>query len=501
MKKVLILIGAGYTVNKCAASLIVGNLGKDCDVRICEVSKTRVHIRLEEYLNKDIEQIFMIGTSLVNKFNEVAKVAKKISKKEIEMIWISAIPIFNEVQSKELEKYINLYYKEKCILDITRTYLKVQKGDELFKHLNKVICEGRSDNDTKVADLINAVSSRYRRFQDMQTLEDVLKNLATYKSAYIRDTLLQKYEWILNEFYRFGSREIKGVSQKTQDLKALIKKVGQNGDSNVLISGETGTGKESIAYLIHAQSNRKDNNFIPFNCADMSPDLIESKLFGHLKGSFTGADKDRVGAFELADGGTLFLDELTELSKEVQAGLLRVIQEQRFKRLGGEDDVNVDVRIIGATNKDIFKLIREGKFREDLYYRLNTIEIESIPLRDNKEDIAYIANNYAINKGYGTLTEQQIVDLTEEYDWYGNVRELQNIIDRSKILEEENFSKILKEYKSKKVAISANELENADDILREHAKKMLQKYKGNKTHASKAMGKSLNTFKSYFVSN
>ncbi len=495
MSKILILIGAGYNENKFSASLIVGN-HRDDEIDICEVSKARVHIRLNEFLNNDYSKLYLVGTSINHNHIEILKVLKKYKTKGCDSVWISAFSCKGEQEEIEFNKYIELFYPEQhtCIFEMTRRYLKVNKGDALFKNLEKVINKP-SDKDKQVNDLIDAVSSRYRRFQDMETLSRIIKDLSNYKTALWRDEYLDEKRAFIDEYYRFGSREIHGKSKRTIELKELIKKIGKNNNCNVLITGETGTGKETIANLIHGYSNRNDNYFIPFNCADLSPQLIESKLFGHIKGAFTGADKDTAGAFELANGGTLFLDELTELSLEVQAGLLRVIQERRFKKLGAEKELEVDIRIIGATNKNIFEQIKKGKFREDLYYRLSSIELDSIPLRENKEDIGHIAKSYNIDKGYPQLDEKQLEVLRGEYDWPGNVRELQNIIDRANILGNHDYSQILNNYKSRRCLETKSEL--LSDIARNHAIAMLAKYKGNQTHAAKAMGIALNTFKNH----
>ncbi len=503
MKKVLILIGAGYVENKCSASLIIDSLEKDSFIRICEVSKTRVHIRLKEFSTGEFDKVYLLGTSMVHNHFKIAKLAKKMNDNGTKIIWLSCLKAMDDEQEEKYQKYMELVYPNEhgSLFEVTRKYLGVKKGDELCKNLLKVISPNHSEKDEKLSNLIDAVSSIYRRFHDMKTLEEVIIDIANYKNAYWRDEYLSTHEDMIEEYYRFGNRELVGKSSKNAELKEQIKIVGKNSDCNVLINGETGTGKETIANLIHGYSNRNENLFIPFNCADLSPQLIESKLFGHTKGAFTGADKDTAGAFELADGGTLFLDELTELSPEVQAGLLRVIQEKRFRKLGSEQEIKVDIRIIGATNKDIFQLMNEGKFREDLYYRLSTVEIESLALRDNKEDIAHIANNFVYNKYQQYLSDAQIDILTNDYDWPGNVRELQNVIERAFIFKEEDFSKVLTEYKSKRAGIKNTHSEKMTDLMHEHTVAMLAKYKGNQTHAAKAMDISINTLKKYLNSD
>src|SRR5687768_3296189 len=179
---------------------------------------------------------------------------------------------------------------------------------------------------------------------------------------------------------------IVGASGALQHVLAIVKKVARS-NSTVLVRGETGTGKELIAGAIHHNSNRANRNFVKVNCAALQENLLESELFGHEKGAFTGADKQRVGRFEQADGGTLFLDEVGDMSANTQAKILRVLQEHEFERLGGTRTLRVDVRIIAATNRNLTTMVQEGRFREDLYYRLNVVTVETPPLRDRKEDI------------------------------------------------------------------------------------------------------------------
>ena len=210
-------------------------------------------------------------------------------------------------------------------------------------------------------------------------------------------------------------------------------------DSTVLITGETGTGKELIARAIHKGSPRAACAFVSVNCAALSPALISSELFGHEKGSFTGAIERRLGRFELADGGTIFLDEVGDLPPDTQVALLRVLQEREFERLGGSRTLRVDVRVIAATNRDLENGAAAGRFRSDLYYRLNVFPIEAPPLRDRKEDIPlllqYFVKRYARKAGKNIRRiDSETLKRAQDYDWPGNVRELQNVVERSVIL-------------------------------------------------------------------
>jgi PAS domain S-box-containing protein len=239
--------------------------------------------------------------------------------------------------------------------------------------------------------------------------------------------------------------EIVGTSPRLQVVLSRVSKVAPT-DSNVLITGETGTGKELVARAVHRRSRRSSRAFVSVNCAAIPRDLIASELFGHEKGSFTGATQRRIGRFELAEGGTIFLDEIGELPAETQIALLRVLQEREFERVGGTGSIRSDVRVIAATNRDLEAAIATGVFRKDLFYRLNVFPIEMPSLRERSEDIPllveYFIDRYARNAGksFQTLNKRSL-DLLQSYPWPGNIRELQNVIERSVIVcDSESFS-------------------------------------------------------------
>jgi formate hydrogenlyase transcriptional activator len=239
--------------------------------------------------------------------------------------------------------------------------------------------------------------------------------------------------------------EIIGTSPALQTVLSRVSKVAA-ADSTVLITGETGTGKELVARAIHRRSRRSSYAFVSVNCAAIPRDLIASELFGHEKGSFTGATQRRLGRFELADRGTIFLDEIGELPAETQIALLRVLQEHEFERVGGTGSIRTDVRVIAATNRDLDAAIAAGMFRSDLFYRLNIFPIEMPPLRERREDIPllveYFIDRYARKTGkHFQSVYRKSLDLLQSYPWPGNIRELQNVIERSVIVcETENFS-------------------------------------------------------------
>src|SRR5271156_3196879 len=237
---------------------------------------------------------------------------------------------------------------------------------------------------------------------------------------------------------RYNFPNIVGKSEKMLAVFDLVTQVAPS-RSTVLISGESGSGKELIAKAIHAASTRVDKAFIPINTGSIPVDLLESQLFGHVKGAFTSAIASKKGLFEVADQGTIFFDEISTVSPETQAKLLRVIQEREFMRLGGTDTIKVDVRILAASNEDLMKLVRDGRFREDLYHRLNVISVVLPPLRDRKEDIPLLVERFLEqfckeNSKPPRHFTHGAMKLLMDYDWPGNVRELENVVERSVVL-------------------------------------------------------------------
>ena len=237
---------------------------------------------------------------------------------------------------------------------------------------------------------------------------------------------------------RYGKDQIIGNSKNARDVLDLITRAAPS-KSTVLITGESGTGKELVARAIHFASPRAKEPFITVNCMALNPGVLESELFGHEKGSFTGAVAMRRGRFELANHGTLFLDEIGELSADLQVKLLRVLQERRFERVGGSQEIEVDIRVVTATNKDLVKEVEAGRFREDLYYRLNVVHVELPPLRERREDIPLLAIHFAAKYAEMNHTDAktfapEAMDYLTAFEWPGNVRQLENVVERCMVL-------------------------------------------------------------------
>jgi two-component system response regulator PilR (NtrC family) len=305
----------------------------------------------------------------------------------------------------------------------------------------------------------------------------------------------------------FSFQNLVGNSEKMHQIYDLIKRVSQT-PTNVLIIGESGTGKEMVAKAIHVNGPLKNKPFVTINCGAIPENLMESEMFGHKKGSFTGAIQDKVGLFEVADGGTLFLDEVGELPLSIQVKLLRAIQERVIRRVGATEDQKVDVRIVAATNRDLEQMVKDGTFREDLYYRLNVILIKVPPLRERADDISLLAKHFL--QKYSTRFGKSVNGISDEamkilkkYDYPGNVRELENIIERTVALEAgstilpESLPPFVNTPSGRKLA-SSHEIEIGDEgidlerIIGQMEKELLikaiHKANGVKKKASKLLG-------------
>lgn len=328
-----------------------------------------------------------------------------------------------------------------------------------------------------------------------------LERALNYKKATSEVTRLRSE---IQEHY--GDDNIIGTSEAMMKILDTIKTISDR-ETTVLIQGESGTGKELIAGAIHYNSSRENGPFIKLSCAALNKEILESELFGHEKGAFTGAIKTRKGRFELADGGSMFLDDVDDIPLEMQVKLLRVLQEREFERVGGEETISVDVRLICATKKDLANLVKQGKFREDLYYRLNVVAMRIPPLRERKEDIPLLIN-YFIKK-YGKRLRvskpdisQEAIDLLMKYNWQGNVRELENVVEHALVFSSangiivQNLPEHLRKFESVPgdILLGLNDKDKIDyqDALAEFEKSLIKwaykKANGNQVNMAEILG-------------
>lgn len=312
----------------------------------------------------------------------------------------------------------------------------LQKVQKIKPEIPFIMISGHGDLDTAVETMRLGAFDYISKPPDLNRLLNAVRNALDRKVLVVENKRLKKK---VNKKY-----EMVGDSQAITHIKEIIDKVAPT-DARVLITGSNGTGKELVAHWLHEKSPRFKAPMIEVNCAAIPSELIESELFGHVKGSFTGANKDRAGKFEAANGGTIFLDEIGDMSLSAQAKVLRALQESRISRVGSDKDIKVDVRIVAATNKDLKKEIADGKFREDLYHRLAVILIKVPALNDRRDDIPLLINHFAkkIAEDQGIAVKSfsaKAIDLLKAYDWTGNIRELRNVIERLIILGEDEIS-------------------------------------------------------------
>ena len=327
--------------------------------------------------------------------------------------------------------------------------------------------------------------------------------ILTLKKAEERERLRRENELLRKEVQKeYSFKNIISKNEKMQGIFDVIKKVAPY-KSTILITGESGTGKELIAKALHYSSDRSQSPFIPINCGAIPENLLESELFGHVKGAFTDAIRTKKGLFEEADGGTLFLDEIGELPTQLQVKLLRVLQDGEIRRVGESKSIQIDVRIISATVKDLVKEVNEGRFREDLFYRLNVLPIHIPPLRERKEDIPLLVNHFidkysqSMDKKMAGITPRAL-DTLINYKWYGNVRELENTIERAIVLtdkeniELENLPMEIQNFQDQiqltPLADDEYSIKKGSKFLETNLiKKALKKTKGNHTHAARLL--------------
>ena len=312
----------------------------------------------------------------------------------------------------------------------------LEKAKKIKPEIPMVMISGHGDLDTAVNTMRLGAFDYISKPPDLNRLLNTVRNALDRKELVVENKRLKKK---VSKNY-----EMIGESEAITHIKEIIEKVAAT-DARVLITGPNGTGKELVAHWLHEKSERCKAPMIEVNCAAIPAELIESELFGHVKGSFTGANKDRAGKFEAANGGTIFLDEIGDMSLSAQAKVLRALQENKIQRVGSDKDIKVNVRVVAATNKDLKKEIAEGRFREDLYHRLAVILIKVPALNDRRDDIPLLVNFFAdkIAKEQGTPKKSfssAAIKLLQAYDWTGNIRELRNVVERLIILGEKEVS-------------------------------------------------------------
>jgi two-component system NtrC family response regulator len=405
----------------------------------------------------------------------------------------------------KVEESVSLHSPDIILLDI---YLTTHNGLEILRQLQKKYFHIPTVMITAYADVKIAVEAMKLGAYDFLLKPIEIDQLAIVLEKCVRHLRLKLEVDGLHDILNTDklSREFFGKSKPIQRILNIVEKLAKSDDTTILLEGESGTGKEVFAKFIHQSSPRKNNVFIPINCGSIPKDLAESELFGHEKGAFTGASqKTKLGKFELANGGTILLDEIGELGLDMQVKLLRVLQERKFYRVGGEKEISVNVRVLAATNKSLEEEVKKGSFREDLFYRLNVANITIPSLRDRKEDIPILAYSFVkeFSQKFGQnvkIIKDEAIELLQNYRWKGNVRELRNAMERAVLmmdgdeLKEQHFH-FLKNGENTEGSVSNSfELKvppegvKIEIVLKELILKTLNITKGNQVKAAKVLG-------------
>ncbi len=491
MKK-LVITGWGHIVYSVSAALV---LKKYPDADVEGVSKRRLMIRLAE-LAENKERVYseiILGVGWRGDQDEIASALKKLKSMKTKVRWLSIMPIPDWVQ-ESAGKYLDVvvYEGKESLGALVSDYFKV--SDREIGALD-VPDEKRTSLNARQREwylLIQAAQHSYRNYQALDDYPEAVRTLAS------KSPLSEKQKKLINHFKLYGHRDLTGKSDEMLRIRNIIDRVSLKDNVRVMIYGKSGTGKETVAIHLHHKSPRSGEPFIAFNCASTSINLLESQLFGYKKGAFTGAIHDKDGVFKKADGGTLFLDEVGELSLEIQANILRVLQEGRFSPLGSGDEIKVDVRIIAATNRDLPRMVKDGTFREDLFFRLNVVPIYIPALCDRMEDMEVIADHCWFGMQREHLSVQQRETLSS-YDWPGNIRELYNFLEYASVMGEPDFGHLLVEHRLRLEPARKEKVvpDNLDKMIKMHAQRVFEKYESNVTHTAEAMGITRNTLKKY----
>jgi len=380
--------------------------------------------------------------------------------------------------------------------------MKGMPGLTLLKEIRRLHPEPNVIIMTGFGSIESAIEAMKQGAYDYVTKPVKSEEIALTTQKAVRDASLRReLVWLRRAVEKeYSFNKILGKSKPMQEVFELIRRISAS-PSNILITGASGTGKELVARAIHYNSPRAQQPFVPVNCAAIPEHLLESEMFGHVKGSFTDAKTDRKGLFEEAQGGTLFLDEISELPLSLQAKLLRAIQEKEIRRVGASRSISVDVRIVGATNLDLNEQVKAKQFREDLFYRLNVIEVHMPSLRERTEDIPLLAMHFI--KKYAEPMKKPVTGLTEgalallmDYDWPGNVRELENVIERSVTLTRgekitpEDLPPIVRGSAGDRQMIeeAAEKTRTLSEMERQYILRILEKTGGNKYQAAQLLG-------------
>lgn len=468
-------------------------LSKHPDAQIHPSSAYGISRTLEALVDKNVNEVHVLGVGLKCSLSEVLAPLAALRRRRVSLIWHCGYDYLDPFE-KDLKKFVRCRFtgeNENIVQTMSRYLWPRGTNQERVERIMQIgMNAAPKRNQTEIEEkrnLIHGAIWRFQNYRDYEVYPRAIRVLAGVEPMTASDRKMISA-------YRQAARQVLiGKSASIEKVQETINRCAPT-ECHVLIQGESGTGKEIAARLIHAESQRADADFSAINCATLEGSLLESELFGHEKAAFTGAAAARKGCFENADGGTIFLDEIGEMPLSTQAKVLRVIQEGRLRRLGGEKDIDIDVRILAATNRNLLQAVQKKQFRTDLYYRLAVITLSLPSLRERPEDIPLLAREILFQAGKGgTFLRQPQIQALQRHPWPGNVRELQNVLQRYMILGGADIASALDP--APKRPLDTESIQTLEDYSNAYVRAVYDKMGGNITHTAKALGISVNTVK------
>ena len=509
---VLIVSGLGALEEYLFAAAIALRANPGAEVAFA--SKAALPDVLEEHGNGGYGRVLLLGVGLSGDPARLTAALSALHSTGTTITWIgvAGIPLPASLPDPARKLFEAKFVEEENLPQAVASALGADAADLLSPYN----APGRTAASRAWTERIAAAKWSFANSRDLDPLEGIVRDMADRVPPERWGSAARR---LVENFRHFGYRKMQNASPAMRRLRKDIARVAKSAATRILVTGESGVGKETVAQQIHVQSGRR-GPFLAFNCATVAKDLLESRLFGHRKGAFTGATENRPGLFRDADGGTLFLDEIAELPLETQGMLLRALQEGRVLGVGETEETPVDVRVVAATNRDLPSLVQERKFREDLYFRLSLVELHVPPLRERTEDLKAIAEDFWRDAAPGRkpLTDTDLAALAA-FDWPGNVRELHNVLERAALFPDHTVAELVAEEKERVAALKGGESpkvrdsesprsqvsslksdssdtvesELLDDVVRAHVRRVLERHGGNVTQAARALGISRNT--------
>ena len=492
--KVLVVAALGAVAERCAEAAVA--LGKHPGAELAFASKAALADVLEDRAGagSGVGLVLLLGVGLSGSPERLRQVLEGLHRRRVEVVWHSAGYGFPDSLPEGARKLVaaRIYSGDWTLVE--------ELAKDFGVEASLPLAVARGDKGVGAwLERAEAAEWSFANTRGLEPLASLARDLAAGREPGAWDGAARR---LVAAYRSFGYRRLVTESPAMRRLRKDIGRVARSGAMRVLVTGESGVGKETVAQQIHVQSERR-GPFLAFNCATVARELIESRLFGHVRGAYTGAAADSPGLFREADGGTLFLDEIAELPPEVQGVLLRVLQEGRVQAVGSARETAVDVRVVAATNRDLAALVREGRFRADLYWRLSAVELSVPPLRERAADLRPLAKELwcALAPGRKGLSEEDFAALAG-WEWPGNVRELSNVLERAALFTDRTIAEVVAEEKKRVGGVKMGEGGVAigsdlplDAVVRAHVREVWERHGRNLAETARVLGIARNTLK------